>query len=154
MSSELVSLEKDTVLSVYCEMLAEKFDDLNPRYVNILMYELTLIDGSDLTSYGNQEALDWVRKVPGSDRKRFNTVNTEAYLMMKGDARDLDLLTWSDKERLATWVAGTNVINCGLTGAEGMPIYWGGCIPQRDHQLVQDAQVGWGVLPPHLWSSA
>ena len=45
LESELKTLDKDAVLPVYLEMLEERFDDPNPKYVDRIMIELGTVDG-------------------------------------------------------------------------------------------------------------
>ena len=65
-------------------------------------------------SYGDQENLDWARKDQGekSLTTQYGVSSVaEWYLMMKGDASDLDRVSPSLREPLAMRVAGTNLIN-------------------------------------------
>ena len=110
-----------------CKILEEKFDD--PGAVDFIMGRFCFLDGRDLTSYGNQEALGWARKVVSSGDKRFNMHPAREYLMRKGGAGDLDIIGSSGfGSVLAKRVAGVNVINYHpfLTFHEP---HWLGCIP-------------------------
>ena len=98
--------DKESVLTVHCEILAEKFDDLNSKQFEYITAKFYHLDGTDVASYGNQEALDWARRAV-REKKGGLAAN---YLNVKGDARDLDILPYYFKENLAARVAGTNVV--------------------------------------------
>jgi len=125
----LMPLDPDEAFPVYYQILEEKFDD--PNYVTQIMRIFLWADGRNIASYGQQEALDWARKLmrdkkPGQGFEKGAAVD---YLLVKGDERDIDLMSnrmW--RERLAMRVAGTNLINFWQkpwsTG-----VNWEGCLP-------------------------
>ena len=104
------TLDKDAMLSAYCEILAEKFDDPNPEYANLIMRSFYYHDGYDVSSYGHQEALDWARKVYKDKNTRFDRDMAMRYLRLKGDARDLAIIHPARGEALMMRVAGTNLL--------------------------------------------
>jgi len=109
----LKALEKDDKLSAYCEMMAEKFDDPNPEYVNFIIERLAAADAHDISTLGNQEALDWTRKMlrEKGGKKGYDTMAAERYLERKGNASDLELVSrHRGNRRLATRAAGTNIV--------------------------------------------
>ena len=111
MVSKLETIERDVRIPVYCEIMAEKFDDPNPKYVNHIILRLYALDGSELASYGNQEALGWTRRVLREKGKGFDTGLALRYVLLKGDERDLDVIHPYRKDILAMRVAGTNIVN-------------------------------------------
>ncbi|MCL1921706.1 MAG: hypothetical protein FWG50_11655 [Kiritimatiellaeota bacterium] len=127
-SSEWKAIGGDAKMAVFLEMIGEKPDDTDT--VNWMMSMFNRTDGADLASYGNQEALEWVRKVLRSEGERFKKGGAEAYLMKKGDERDLDILGGKPGDTLSMRVAGTNVINYIPSGAAILETdEWLGCIP-------------------------
>ena len=126
MASKLMAIKGDVRLSVYCEIMAEKFDDPNPKYVNYLMVSFYDLDGTDLASYGNQESLDWARRVLREKGKGFDRGISRMYLVLKGNERDIDSVTVR-RDILAARVAGTNVVNnpyfSGLTHSPSVHLF-------------------------------
>ena len=120
----LDALPKDIRMSEYCEILAEKMDDL--AFVNHIISVFLDNDGVDVTSSGNAEALELTRKALEiyGGTPSFCAWIAHRYLALKGDERDTDLLHKSvhvganDIECLAQRIAGTNVI-CRLVRANG-----------------------------------
>ena len=98
--------DKQIAMSVYCELMEEYFGDRGIR--ETIMVHLYMIDGCDITSTGNQEALDWVRKAVREGSQSPVAID---YLMEKGDARDLELLSFRGKSGLEERVAGFNRIH-------------------------------------------
>ena len=91
-----------------CKLLEEKFDD--PGTVDFIMWRIYAIDGGDKASYGNPEALYWVRRVVREKYSGIAGSSTAWYLTMKGDAQDIELLRSSQKTILEARVAGMNVV--------------------------------------------
>jgi len=110
MMPALQALDMHDVFSVYCEILAERFDDPNPEYVDIIMRSLYYHDGFDAGSYGHQEALDWARKVVTEKNKGFDRKVAMQYLLLKGDERDFGMVRPTSRSLLAMRVAGTNLL--------------------------------------------
>ena len=108
------------------KMLAERFDD--SEIVNTVMWRFRVLDGFNYASYGNQEALDWARKVVRSEDSRFNTYPAREYLMRKGDERDFGTIGYGFGTVLAKRVEGTNVVNYHPFLNPIEP-HWFGCIP-------------------------
>ena len=105
MTPRLKAIEGEIRMSVYCEIMAEKFDDPNPEYVSYVISRFNFLDGKNLASSGNQEALDWTRRA-----RREKKQGSSDYLAIKGDARDLDIVGIRNREILAERVAGTNAL--------------------------------------------
>ena len=101
--------EGNLALSVYCELIAEHFD--NPAMESPIMRGFSLIGKNPAVSV-NQDALDWVRKVVRKDNPRNSNIwAAERFLSYKGDARDLELVSSSyERKRLTARVAGTNIV--------------------------------------------
>ena len=110
MVPKLDAIAGDIRLSVYCEIMAEKFDDPNPKYVNHIMLMFFGLDGNNLGSYGNKDALDWTRRALRERGKGIDRGIPIRYLVLKGDERDLGIVS-ARREILAARVAGTNVVN-------------------------------------------
>ena len=83
------AIDRDLKMSVYLGMIKENDDDL--VFVCRMLGLCSRDDGRDFTSYGNQEALDWARKVLRSE-EAFNKGTAVGYLLRKGDARDVDII--------------------------------------------------------------
>ena len=96
-------------VEAYCKILAENFDASDLQQVNLAIQRICELDGWNSMLQGNQEALDWARKVLRKEEQRF----ASWYLMMKGDARDLDIISSDNnyRDKLATRVAGTNLVD-------------------------------------------
>ena len=94
-----------------CKMLEENFNDRGT--VNSIMNDFCFSDGRDLSSYGNQEALDWARRLLREKKtgQGWDLVSALRYLIMKGDERDLDLIIEPWRDKLAMRIAGTNLLN-------------------------------------------
>ena len=107
-------------LSLYCEVMAEKFDDPNPKYVELILNRL-IHEDTWVGSPVNEEALDLVRRLLQKNLKRGLFLReTGYYLSYKGDARDIDGMPMiEDEQRLAMRVAGTNILS-------RWQINWGG----------------------------
>jgi len=128
----LASLEKfdsDEAFPVYYKILEEKFDE--PNYVSRIMRRFFDFDGRNIASYGQQEALDWARRVrkEKAHGEGFDRGWATDYLLVKGDERDLDLMSnrrW--REQLAMRVAGTNLINFWQK-SWSTGVCWDGCVP-------------------------
>ena len=86
MTQKLEAIEGEVKLPVYCEIMAEKFDDPNPKYVNHIIMRLFALDGGNLASGGRQDAIDWVRKALREKGKGFSRRIPIRYLVLKGDA--------------------------------------------------------------------
>ena len=100
--------EGDLALSVYCELLEEHSD--NPAIVGFIMRRFSRIGKAPTVSM-NQDALDWARKVAREKDPKYCAWDAMEFLSYKGDASDLELVSNSrDRERLATRVAGTNIV--------------------------------------------
>ncbi|MCL2103747.1 MAG: hypothetical protein FWH21_01615 [Kiritimatiellaeota bacterium] len=111
MKKDLDSLDQDVKMSVYLEIMKEKFGGPDTDTVNRVMGRFRGLDGLDAASYGNQDALDWARKMVRSGEQRFTLEVANAYLLLKGDARDLAIISPDLRDHLAKRVAGTNVID-------------------------------------------
>ena len=123
---------REPFIEVLCKMLETKFDDPNPEYVNEAMSRFYNFDGHNIASYGNPEALDWARRVMKEKpaEQGFDRRSARDYLVVKGDGRDLDLISSREwRERLNMRVAGTNLINffrpANTTGGAS----WYSCLP-------------------------
>ena len=131
-ANSLVDDEPDFVLSVYCEILEDKFDDPNPGYVDVIIPMLNRLDGKKTASCGNPKVLDLMRrllKTTGRDNERPRKTSdayrvAQMYLAMKGDARDIDTVDSNHRLVLERRVAGTNIMEkVYLSASEmgGMP---------------------------------
>ena len=109
--AKLREIDRDVQMSVYLEMIAEKADD--PQAVDRIIYRFGAADGWNRASYGNQEALDWTRKALRDEEQRFPKIFASFFLMTKGDARDLDIVSsaHSYRDKLVARVAGTNLVD-------------------------------------------
>ena len=119
-------LDREILLALCCEMMAERFDDPNPKYVNTL---LAVFESRDiyLGSPVNEEVVNWVRRVWREKRGGYTLYDlrrAEWYMSFKGDAGDLDdMMMIENQERLAARVAGTNIISRSIGER------WSTCIP-------------------------
>jgi hypothetical protein len=96
----------------YYKTLEEKFDD--PRIVDHVIGRFAAVDGGNPASKGEQEALDWARKVAASEKHR-DSFDALWYLALKGDAKDVELFSalsarYDLTDILLARVAGTNVV--------------------------------------------
>ena len=119
------ALDRDIRLSLYCEVMAERFDDPNPQYVNFIVRRFFAEDTWD-GSPVNEEAVSWARRVWLEKRfkRGYDLRTAEWYMSFKGDAGDLDdMMMIENQERLAARVAGTNIISHSLEGScsNGIP---------------------------------
>ena len=133
---DLYAIDRDVRWTVYFEMIEKNFD--NPDIMNQIMEGFYVDDGCDYASYGNQETLDLARKVAKNGWGLANTRSTQAYLMNKGDARDLDIIEGDYRDTLAMRVAGANIINHGVSFWEKQ---WFGCIPSVTNTGTQGLYV-------------
>ena len=145
---ELKAFDRDdkwSVLSAYCEILSERFNDLNPRQLEHIMLSFSSLDGSDLTSYGNQEALDCARRIVREQVK--GAGSAYGYLSRKGDARDLDILTGTRRDDLAARVAGTNLVFTDPS----LDHLWRSCVPSVTNTGPQGAYVS--AILKQFWNT-
>jgi len=129
LSAALRAFELDEAYPVYYKILEENSDD--PKYVRWMMMKFYDTDGSNLASYGRQEALDWARWVLRENKVGFDRVTAIKYLIQKGDERDIELIPSnlpSKRKPLEMRVAGTNVINFFQHPASNS-VDWDGCLP-------------------------
>ena len=110
MAPKLEAIDGDVRIPIYCEIMAEKFDDPNPKYLNHIIMRLFALDGGNLASCGNPEAIGWVRKALREKGKALERYIPRRYLILKGDERDLDIV-FVYRDILATRLAGTNIVN-------------------------------------------
>ncbi|MCL2104143.1 MAG: hypothetical protein FWH21_03695 [Kiritimatiellaeota bacterium] len=121
----LHAFDRDIKMSVYLEMIEENPDD--PNIVGTIVGLFDIADGWDRASYGNQEALDWARKVLRNEEEQLNTHVASEYLLLKGDVRDIDIISPHFRDYLVRRVAGTNVVDYYPSGF-GVSS-WFECIP-------------------------
>jgi len=138
--ADLNALEHDVVFPVYYKMLEEKNDDL--KYINFIVGKFLYCDGRNAASYGQQEALDWTRKLLQEQQGQgFYWTDARSYLVAKGDERDIGLVTTLlRRKQLTMRVAGTNLINYWQTPhSDG--VHWYGCVPSVTNTGPQGAYV-------------